>query len=56
MNGKTSPKRRAASQSGVAVGKVEYTAPARSYRLSSPLELNGEKEFEVAIVIIGEAS
>lgn len=45
-----------ASQPGVAVAKMEYTALARSYRLSSPLELNGEKEFEVAIIIIGEAS
>lgn len=44
-----------ASKSGVAVAKVVYQTAARSYRLSSPLEVNGEKNYQILVLIIGNS-
>ena len=45
-----------ASRSGVAIARVSYTAAAKSYRLSTPVSLNGDTSFEVLIVIEGAES
>ena len=43
-----------AANEGVAVARLNYSAKAHAYRLSSPLSLGGETKFSVAIVIIGK--
>ena len=43
-----------AGQKGVGVAKVNYTAKAHAYNLASPLLMNGETKFQIAIVVIGK--
>jgi len=42
-----------ASSSGVAVAKVKYQAQATAYRLSTPVELNGSKDFSILFFVAG---
>ena len=45
-----------ASMEGVAVARVRYKAQARAWRLSTPTELNGEKEFNILFFVAGMAA
>ena len=45
-----------ASASGVAVAKVTYKSNALAYRISTPLELGGVKDYSILLFILGESS
>jgi hypothetical protein len=42
-----------ADAKGVAVGRVTYTASAKAYGLTSPLEIGGETDFSILVFILG---
>lgn len=45
-----------AAQSGVAVAAVSYSAQADVYRLTSPATINGQTDFSILAVIIGNVT
>ena len=45
-----------ASKQGVPVARVRYKARARVFRLSTPLDINGDKKYDILFFVAGVAS
>jgi hypothetical protein len=45
-----------ASSEGVAVAKVTYRANALAYSITAPSEINGETDFSIVVVVVGNVT